>query len=344
MVLRCSRRRALQLLGSAGIATAMAGCSGPGSLDQLSLIGSELPVSSIEGLDQREYFWEDPVDIPATTQVDFTDGTKEQYVSELFDTGSVTAQQWPLVWRSPWGTTTVPRPTFLERDGAYYQVRITDERQLERKRWHFALQRVEESPPSSATVAETPVDASAQDKRVIDAALSAVYAGSDGFLGEPDFAELQTVEYHQGLDAEASDLIPSPPFEYIKPQHSEEYYRPVTEQQVVSVPEWKYAISEVGSSASELTAYARNEIVDTELNGDLSRPANDIIDDAISEEDPRRYGESAPPSDALIEVLTQLDIASDLQPVEEYPERVDFKDVVAIYNNTVYSFDLIVSP
>ena len=100
----------------------------------------------------------------------------------------------------------------------------------------------------------------------------------------------------------------------------------------------------MGSSASVLTAYARNEIVDTELNGDLSRPANDIIDDAISEEDPRRYGESAPPSDALIEVLTQLDIASDLQPVEEYPERVDFKDVVAIYNNTVYSFDLIVSP
>ena len=344
MVLRCSRRHVLQLLGSVGIVSVTAGCSGPGSLDQLSLIGSELPVSSIEGLAQREYFWEDPIDIPATTRVDFTDDTKGQYVSELFDTGSVTVQQWPLVWRSQWGTTTVPRPTFLERDNTYYQVRITDERQLERKRWHFAVERVEESPPNDATVAETPVDASTQDTRVIDAALSAVYAGSDGFLGEPEFEELQSVEYHQGLDAGASDLIPSPPFDYIKPQHGEEYYRPVTEQQVVSVPEWTYAISEVGSSVNEFTAHAQDEIVGTELSSGLSAASKDIIDEAISEEDPRRYGESAPPSDALIEVLTQLGIASDLQPAEEYSERIDFKDVVAIYDDTIYSFDLIVSP
>ena len=344
MVFRCSRRRALQLLGSAGVMAATAGCSGPGSLDELSLVAGEVPISTLEGLDQYEYFWDDPVEIRATTRVDFTEETKSEFVTELFETGSVTAQQWPLVNRSQWGTTTVPRPTFFERDDTYYQVSITDEQQLERGRWHFAVERVEETPPDDATVVETPVDGSSQDKRIIEAAMSAVYAGADDFLGEPEFEDLQAVQYHQGLDAEASELIPSPPFDYIKHQYSEEYYRPITEQRVVSVPVWTYTINEVGTTQTELIDHAKSEIVTHDLTDGLTGAAQNVVEDAISEEDPRRYGESAPPSDPLGEVLTRLDIATDLQPIDAYPERVDFKDVVATYDGSTYSFGLIVSP
>jgi hypothetical protein len=310
----------------------------------LSLIAGELSVDSIQGLQQHEYYRENPVKIPATTRVDFTEDTKTQYLAELFETGSVTAQQWPLVHRSRWGTTTVPRPTFLERDGTYYQVVIADEQQLTRGRWHFAVKRVEETPPDDATIVETPVDDSSQDKRIIEAAMSAVYAGADDFLGEPEFEDLQAVQYHQGLDAEASELIPSPPFDYIKHQYSEEYYRPVTEHRIVNVPVWTYTISEVGTTTSELIARAESEIVTHDLTGDLTEAAQGVVEDATSEEDPRRYGESAPPSDPLLEVLTQLDIAADLQPIDSYSERVDFKDVVATYDGATYSFGLIVSP
>jgi len=344
MELRCSRRRALQLLGASGLLTATAGCSSPGSLEEYSLVAGELDVSSFAALRRSRYLWEDPTDIRATTRVDFTDDTKSQYVSDLFETGNVTVQQWPLVWRSRWGTDTVPRPTFLQRDGTFYQVTITDEQYLERNRWHFAVEQVEEEPPEDAVVKESPIDGLAQDKRVIEAALSAVYAGADDFLGEPEFDELQAIQFHQGLDAEASELIPDPPFEYIKHQHSEEYYRPVTEQRVVSVPEWTYTITEVATSREELVAHARDEIVTHDLSSGLSSAARGVVDDAVSNEDPPRYGESAPPSDALMEVLTRLDIAADLQPIEAYSDRVDFKAVVATYDDSTYSFGLIVTP
>lgn len=344
MELHFSRRRALQLLAASGGLTATAGCSGSGSLEQYSLIADELDVSSPASLRQRQYLWNDPTDIQATTRVDFTDETKSQYVSELFETGRVTVQQWPLVWRSQWGQETVPQPTFLHRDSTFFQVTIDDERYLERERWHFAVERIEGTPPDDAIVKQTPIDFSAQDKRVVEAALSAVYAGADDFLGEPEFDDLQTVEFHQGLDAEASSLIPSPPFDYIKHQHSEEYYQPVTEQRVVRVPEWIYTLTEVTSTHAEFTAHARDEIVNHDLSSGLSTAARAVVDDAITEENPRRYGESAPPSDALMEVLSKLDIADDLQPIEMYSDRVDFRDIAATYNGSTYSFGLVVSP
>lgn len=159
--MRCSRRHVLQLLGASGVVTATAGCLSSGSLDEYALVATELDLSSIE----PPHLWPDPTAIEATTRVDFTDGTKTQYVSELFETGSVTVQQWPLVWREPWGKDTVPRPTFLQRDDTFYEARITDEQYLERERWHFAVERVDETPPDDATVERIPIDLPTEDER-----------------------------------------------------------------------------------------------------------------------------------------------------------------------------------
>ena len=334
----CSRRRALQLLGAAGATAATAGCLSPGSLDSYALIGDELDLSSIG----PPYLWPDPTVIDATTRVDFTTDAKTASLSELFETGRVTVRQWPLVGRDEWGTETRPRPTFLRRDETFYEVRITDERVLERERWHFAVDRVDETPPDGAAVAEPPFDLSEQDERVLDAALDAVYAGDDGFLGDPEFDELQTVEFHHGLDADASALVPSPPFEFV--EYEDEYFRAVTERRTVEVPEWTYAISEVSDSRADFTAYARDAIVERDLaDAGLSQAAQAVLDDATAEE-PRRYEEDAPPSDELNEALGALGIAEDLEPIDSYEERVDFRNVVVEYRDGVSRFDLIVTP
>ena len=336
--MRCSRRRALRLLGVAGATAATAGCLNAGDLDAYALIADELDLSSIE----RPYLWPDPTEIDATTRVDFATEAKEAWLSELFDAGSVTVRQWPLVGRDRWGTETRPRPTFLRRDGTFYEVRVAEERVVDRERWHFAVDRVDETPPDDAAVARPPFDLSDQDERVLDAALDAVYAGNDGFLGDPEFDELQTVEFHRGLDADASELVPSPSFDFV--EYEGEYFRTVAERRSVAVPEWTYATTEIGDSRGEFTAHARDVIVERDLSeAGLSEPAAGVLDDAIAEE-PRRYEEGAPPSEKLDEALGALGIAGDLEPIDSYDERVDFRNVVVEYRDDVYRFDLIVTP
>jgi hypothetical protein len=68
-----------------------------------------------------------------------------------------------------------------------------------------------------------------------------------------------------------------------------------------------------------------------------------VIDDALGG-DARRYEESAPPSDELSEVLEALGIARDLQPIDAYDDRVDFRGVVAEYDSAVHQFALVVTP
>ena len=339
MEMCCSRRRAIRLLGTSGLVVGTAGCLRPGSLDDYALIASELDLSSIG----PPYLWPDPTAIEATTRVDFSDEAKTRYVSELFDTGSVTVQQWPLVRRVSWGDDTMPRPTFLERDDAFYEVGIADERYLERDRWHFAVERTEEAPPDDATVGRRPFDLPTQDEQVIEAALDAVYADNDGFLGEPEVDELRAVEYHRELDAEASELVPEPPFDYV--EVNDTHFRPVTEQRTVRVPVWTYTVDEIPGTRGAFTEHARDVIVDHDLRAsDFSEPARNVIDDALSESDPRRYEEGAPPSDGLSEVLEALDIADDLQPIDSYDDQVRFRDVVAEYRTAVHRFDLVVTP
>jgi hypothetical protein len=338
--MHCSRRDALQRLGACGVVAATAGCLGrsPGRLDEYALVATGLDVSAIG----PPYLWPDPTAIGATTRVDFTDETKSEYVADLFETGRVTVQQWPLVRRRQWGTTTRTRPTFLRRDGSFYQVQVAEDRRLERERWHFAVERTDETPPEGARVVTAPYDLSPPDERVLEAALDAVYAGNDGFLGDPEFDEVQTVQYHRGLDAEASDLVPAPPFDFV--EVGEQYFRPIADRRTVTVPEWTYTASEIADSREEFVEYASDAIVARELRADaLSESARAVVDDAISEE-PRRYEEGAPPSDGLTDVLAALGIAEALRPIDSYDERVSFADVVAAYRERTYEFTLVVTP
>jgi len=333
-----SRRRLLATTASLAFLST-AGCLDAGELDDYALIGDELDLSRVG----RPFLQPDPAAIDATTRVDFTAETKRQYTEELFGTGRVTAQQWPLVGRDRWGTGTRPRPTFLRRDGRFYRVRVADERRLRRDRWHFAVERTDEQPPADATVLTEPFGLSEQDTRVLDAALDAVYAGNDGFLGDPQFDEPQFVEYHRGLDADTSELVPSPPFAFV--ESGNERFRPVTEQRSVAVPEWTYTVDEITEQRREFDEYARSVVVERDLTAaGLSESAREAVDTAVSDDPGERYEERAPPSDTLSEILTVLGIADDLQPLDEYDDRVDFRNVVVEYRGSEYALSLIVTP
>jgi len=288
-----------------------------------------------------EFLVSDPVSVEAPTLIDLSTETKRRYVTDLFEDGRVTVRQWPLVARDDWGTETRPRPTFVRRGGTYYQVRVADERILDRERWLFAFERRDEPPADDEVVATAPFDSvSGTDRRIVEAALDAIYAGNDGFLGEPEFDELPGVEYHQDLPAGESDLVPSPPFDVV--EYEDEYFRPVTDQRVVAVPEWTFSIDPVAESRAELDAHARETVPDARLAGSrLSGDAREVLETAIEE---NRHLEDAPLSDGLSEVLDELGIRDDLRPLDAYEERTAFRGAVASYEEEWYRFDLLCDP
>ena len=336
--MRCSRRSALRLAGVVSGVAATAGCIGIDTGSDYSLVAN-----GMDGSLAAKYLFRDPVELPAVTRVDYTTETKRAYLDELFDTGSVTVLEWPRPWRRRWGTGTRPRPVFLERDGVFYEVQVAGERQLDRGRWVFACERMDERPPDDATVATDPFSPfSERDRKVIEAALDAVYAGHDGFLGDPEFDELQTVQFHHELSTEDSDLVPTPPFEYI--EYEGETFRVVTQERTVTVPEWTYTLERVGGSRERLETYATETVPDTRLDAtSLSDAARGVLDAAVDEEDGRpTYEEDAPLSDGLTEVLERLGIAADLRPLDAYDDLTRFKDVVASYESTWYRFSLVI--
>ncbi|MFC4407363.1 hypothetical protein [Haloarchaeobius iranensis] len=336
----CSRRSLLQRAGTvAGLAaTVGAGCLSVGRES-----GYRLVPHDVDGTLADEFLVAEPVETRAETRVDYDTETKRDWLAELFETGSVTAVQWPLVHPDDWGTETRPRPTFLQHDGAYHEVTTETTRDVERERWLFAVQRTDEEPPSDATVASEPFDLSWRDRDVLEAALDAVYADNDGFLGEPDIDGLRPVQYHCDMDAEASDLVPEPPFDYV--DYSGSTYRVVVEQRTVTVPERTFAVEQVAPSRDALDSYAEETVPDARLDRDaLSDAARDVLDSAVDSEPGSRYHEEPPLSDGLSTVLDELGVADDLRSLDSYDEPAAFRNAVASYDGDWYLFDLLVKP
>jgi hypothetical protein len=330
-----SRRSLLRSAGAlaAGIATAGAGCLGLLSSDRYVLHSSD-----VDGALADEFVVDVPADVRTETRIDYEDATKREWVAELFETGRVTAVQWPLVYPDPWGDTTRPRPTFVRRDGVYHEVTTETTRQVERDRWLFAVTRTDDDPPSDATVESDPkASLSERDSEILDAALDAVYAGNDGFLGEPEIDGLRPVHYHQDVSVEASELVPDPPFDYV--ESGGETFRVVAEERTVTVPERTFAVDAVASTHDELESYALDTVPDARFD-DPAEGVREVLDAAVSDEDLQRYEEEPPLSGSLSTILDALGIGDDLRPYDEYAERVDFRYAVAAYDGDWYVFHL----
>ncbi|WP_440992250.1 hypothetical protein [Haloarchaeobius baliensis] len=330
------------LLRSAGVVAGLTTTVGAGCLSLGATGGYRLIVHDVADLTD-EFLLAQPMAVRAETRIDYDTGTKEDWLAELFETGSVTAVQWPLVRPDDWGTETRPRPTFLRRDGSYHEVTTETTRQVERDRWLFAVQRTDEEPPDSATVAGEPFGLVGKDLEVLQAALDAVYAGSDGFLGEPDIDGLHPVQYHQDMDPGESDLVPDPPFDYV--DYAGDTYRVVAEERTVTVPERTFAVEQVASSREGFEAYVHDTVPDARFDRDaLSEATRDVLDTAVDSEPDDRYHEEPPLSDGLETVLDDLGIATDLRPHDGYDDPAVFRNAVASYEGDWYTFELIVEP
>lgn len=331
------------LLRTAGAVAGLATTAGAGCLSLGATGGYKLLVDDVDGSLADEFLRAQPTDVRAETRIDYDTETKAGWLAELFETGSVTAVQWPLVHPDDWGTGTRPRPTFLQHDGAYHEVTTEATRRVERERWLFAVQRTDEEPPDSATVAGEPFGLVGLDREVLQAALDAVYAGSDGFLGEPDVEELRPVHYHQDMDPEESDLVPDPPFDYV--DYAGDTYRVVVEQRTVTVPERTFAVEQVATSRDGFDSYVHDTVPDARFDRDaLPEAVRDVLDAGVDSEPGSRYREEPPLSDGLSTVLAELGIADDLQSYDSYDERVAFRNAVASYDGDWYLFDLLVLP
>lgn len=331
-----SRRSLLRAAGAVAGLAAAAGCVSIGSTDRFVL-----HTGDVDGTLADRFLVDRPTEVRADTRVDFDPARKRDWIADLFETGTVRAVQWPLVAQEPWGEDTHSRPTFLYRDEAYHEVTVERTRQVDRERWLFAVERVDEDPPTDATVGREPFDSlSERDRTVLDAALDAVYAGNDGFLGEPDIDGLRPVHYHQGLSAEASELVPEPPFEYV--EYGEETFRVVVDRRTVTVPEYTFAVERVAASRDALEAYVRETVPDARFEAPSDAVRN-VLDDAVGEGDGGpRYEEDPPLSDPLATILDELGIGDDLEPFDAYEERADFQGAVAAYDGDWYVFNLFV--
>ncbi|WP_227133843.1 hypothetical protein [Halorubellus salinus] len=324
--------RATCALGGVGT-SAVAGC--------LSFGGSGnyvLHTSDVDGSLASTFLVADPTVVRADTRIDYDAATKREWVDALFETGRVTAVQWPLVEPDEWGEAVRPRPTFLQREGEFYAVTTERTRQVERDRWLFATTRTDDEPPSDATVRSEPFDSlSDRDREVLQAALDAVYAGNDGFLGEPAVDGLRPVHYHRDLSVEESALVPDPPFDYV--DYYDETFRVVAERRTVTVPERTFAVERVASTRAELETYVEETVPDARFEAP-SDAVREVLDAAVDEEPGERYEEAPPLSDALSTVVDALGMGDDLRPADEYEDRVDFRHAVASYDGDWYLFNL----
>lgn len=335
--MHCSRRSALRCLGAVAGLTATAGCLDFGSSSGYTLIAQPLNSESVGA----EFLVSDPGSVAAETRIDIASETKQQYIADLFEHGQVTVLQWPLVPQDQWSTTRRTRPTFLHRDGTYYEVTVTNERFVDRDRWLFAVERVDSNPPDDARVGSEPFNSlSARDRQILHAALDAIHADADEFLGEPAFDDLQPVQFHHDISVEESALVPSPPFDYVQAEN--EYFRVVTEQRIVSVPEWTFSVEPVADSSEAFETYAREAVPDARLRTtDLSADASEVLHTAVTD---GPYEEDDSLSDGLSEVFGELGIAKDLQPLDAYEEQTAFRWVIASYDDAWYRFDLQITP
>ncbi|MCT9095196.1 hypothetical protein [Haloarchaeobius sp. HME9146] len=334
-----SRRSLLgTLAGLAGLSTTTAGCLSFGGGQDYRFLASDLDTPL-----GREFLVANPASRRAETRLDYTAERKQAFVDELFETGTVTAVQWPLTELTYWGDHARPRPAFVLRDGVYYHIHVEEE-QVDRDRWLFAVERTDDEPAGDATVLREPFSSlSERDAAIVQAALDAIYAGNDGFLGEPEFDELQPVEYHEGMDPDASELVPSPPFEYV--EYAEDYYRPVTDRRTVSVPKRTFSLEQVADSAEAFERYANETIPDVRFSDvSVSDAEREVLDAVVDPENYSGHNEDHPLSDGLASALAHLGIRAHLRPASEYSGRVEFRNAIAEYEGDWYRFDLLVNP
>lgn len=284
---------------------------------------------------------EDPIEIRSTFDLDYSDEYKRRKMQELVRTGTVSTRGWGLSYLTDWGDTQRQIDQCLLYDGTYYRPIVESSEEVTRDTWAFYVDWTVDEPSADSDVATFPVDSlSEQDSRIIDVAVTDL-PSPDRRVGPPDDYDW-AVQYHAGLDPSASDLVPNPPFEYVRTE--DETFGAVAERIPVKRTNRTISAEAIGTSEAAFEQFARQEFADADLSPQSLTDETRPIVDEITEKLDNLYEEEPPPSDGLEAVLEQLGIAEDLRPHDEYQEYTWFRGALAEYVGQWYTIDLNIHP
>lgn len=333
-----TRRTVLTTLGAAGV-TSVAGCLSSGdSRFRLSAYPTEEPYET--------FLLSDPTAHRAQFAIDYPDEYKRTLYDELLASGSVTVLNYQLAHEYEFGSEQRERPQFATDGDRYYQIHVETIRTVKRDWWEFYLDLRDAEQPDSTDPETVPVTSlSDRDQQILQQAMEAAAADRDPAIDVGDQESgSRGVTYHHHLDTETSDLVPSPPFEYL--QHNDHLFQARAEQNAIPVTERTFTAEQIGRSRSEYEQHVRDTLLEVDFSTvSLSSEATDVLDTATDGRPVSGFYEESPPmSDGLGEVLTQLNAADHVTEHGDYEEYTTFPNMHAIYGGSWYAFELAVYP
>ena len=338
MSVQYSRRTLLTTLGEAGV-TSVAGClsSGDGRF-RLSAYPTEDPYEA--------FLQADPTGQRAQFAIDYPDEYKRTVYDELLASGSVTVLNYQLAYEYEFGSEQRERPQFATDGDQYYRIHVETVHNVERDWWEFYLDLQDSEQPGSTDPVTVPVTSlSDRDQQILQQAMEAAAADRNPAIDVGDQKPgSRGVTYHHHLDFEVSNLVPSPPFEYL--QHNDHLFQAQAEQDAISVTERTFTAEPIGGSRSEYERHVLDTVLEVDFSTiSLSSEATDVLDTATNGRPVSGFYEESPPmSDGLDTVLTQLNAADHVRDHSEYGEYTTFPNMYAIYDGNWYEFELAVYP
>ena len=338
MSTRYTRRALLATVAAAGV-TSAAGCLSSGE--------SRFRLSAYPVADPYEAFLlADPTAQRAQFAIDYPDAYKRAIYDELLASGSVTAVNYQLAYEYSFGSERRERPQFVADEGRYYRIHIDAIRTVDRTWWEVYLDLLDTDLPDGTDPATVPIASLSElDRRILARAMEAAAADRDPAIDVGDREPgSRGVTYHHHLDAEASALVPSPPFEHLR--HNSHLFRVQAERSVIPVTERTFTAERIGNARSEYETHVRDTVLDVDFSTvSLSEEATDVLDTATDGRPVSGFYEEPPPmSDGLEAVLTRLDAADHVGAHSDYAEYTTFPNMYAIYDGNWYEFDLAVYP
>ncbi|QHS15696.1 hypothetical protein GWK26_00235 [haloarchaeon 3A1-DGR] len=291
----------------------------------------------------------DPTAPTARFAIDYPDHYKRDRYRRLIRTGSMTALNYALTYTYEFGSETREAARFVvndagtdEDDGAtYYRVHIEDQRTVEREWWEFYLDLVDD-PPADAEGVTPPVESlSEADRRIVDAALGAVYADRNPPIdvGGDAFGTRGPL-YHELLDADESALVPDPPFEYVR--SNDRWFAAHAERGTATPTETTHSVEPVASTRADFEDHVRSTLIGTDLSpGSLPDEGADVVRTAVRTP---FYEEELPMSAALRSVMERLGAGEHLPADDAFELGIEFDHLFATVDGSVYEFDLSVQP
>ncbi|ELZ87727.1 hypothetical protein C453_05219 [Haloferax elongans ATCC BAA-1513] len=327
------------LLSKAAIASGIGGIAGClGSVRRTKFLFSTFPVGESLAELTNSFIEADPTQITSHFSIDYPASYKRKIVATLIEEKTVDVVEWQLAYDRSFGTTTHPEPQFIERDGTYYSVTETGRTESTETRWVFYLDLVDETPTSSDTVVtEPPSSLSETDQLLVERALEPVW----GHTGAVDVDERplggRGPTFHHQMDPDASELVPSAPFDYLN--QGDAYFVPRAERGPVQLTRYTFEVEPVASSQAELESYVDSTVVDATFDADNSTDGViSILETATDIGSGRLYKERGSMSDELTTITDRLGMTDNI-PTEQ-SGYVSLNGAVMSFSGTWYRASL----